>query len=153
MFLVTQYFQPCIGLIDLILSGLIDATPAPSFDVTSKVKLYSAGPAPAFRVDITAITENTFDGYAAVTLATPIGPVNLNNGQGMIKMCSWLRTGTVQPIQNAIGMFITDSTDAVLYGMEQFVGPVPFNIVGDNLDYQLILAQCGRWAGQNGASV
>lgn len=151
MFLRTQALVAVRALVEKILANMVDATPAAVFDITSKVKLYKSGGVPGFNSLVADFTECDFDGYAAVTLASVLGPINLPNGAGMHQQCDFLQGSGTSTLQDALGVYITDSAGTTLLAAEQFATPVPFGVAGDALSYDLILAPKSIWGGENAA--
>ena len=151
MFLQTQQLQVTRAFLALLLPGLVDATPAPSLNITAKVMLYQAGPPPSFDADVTTYTESTFHGYTAVTLASVMGPINLSSAQtGMHQQVDYVLTTPAGTPESALGMLLVDTTKAIVYAGEAFARPVPFAAVGDALSYDLVLAIAAIWPGVNG---
>lgn len=147
MFLQTQWIQMTPAGLDLVLQQQINAAPAASFDVTSKIALYKAGPSPSLGMVLSAFTLCDFFGYAPVVLASVLGPVNFPGGRGMYKSLNYTQTPGTSTTQSALGMLWLDTTGAILYGAEQFATTVPFNVPGDFLDYEFVLAFKSRLGG------
>ena len=111
--------------------------------VTSKLKLFKAGPAnPTPLNGVADFTECDFVGYGAKTItnASLTGPVNLpnGNGDGLIQNESFI-AGALVAAQSALGYYLTDSTGAILYYAEAFAVAVNFVNPGDFLSLDLIL--------------
>jgi len=153
MFLRTQYIMQARALLNRILANMVDATPARVLDVDSKIWLYTDGPLPSIDSVVGDFTEADFSGYARVTLATILGPINLPGGEGVHKECDFV-ADDADPItpQSAKGMLIVDTDNVTLLGAEQFVTPVPFTVPGDALSYDLILAPRSSMGGEASAA-
>lgn len=151
MYLRTQWIQLTFDGVDGMLVNLVDATPVPELDIDSTIRLYTDGPAPAVGVVLGDYTEPTFTGYTPFTLTAVVGPVNLPNGRGMTANMNFKATAAVSPAQLVKGMLIVLGDGTTLWGVEQFAQQVPFSLINDNLNYDLILAPKSRWGGEAGA--
>lgn len=91
---------------------------------------------------VSQFTEADFIGYAAVTLDSFSGPVNLpaGNGQGLFGEGLFIAgSGIVYPGQSILGYWIDDAS-TTLYLAEQFATPIPIVRPGDFLDLDAFFA-------------
>jgi hypothetical protein len=98
-------------------------TPSPVLDVTGLVEADFAGYA---IIDPTAGNQleyyDPITGLVTVELATPVGGWHFQT------------TGTGQLPQTIYGWYVTDHTDAILYGSGLLATPVPLTASGQGLD-------------------
>jgi len=109
------------------------------------VRLFSNDFTPTQDSVDTDFTECTFGGYAGITVAAWIGPVNLgDDAQGLHVEANYEATDAVTP-ENAFGYFLTDTAGTLIHASERFVTEIPFSIAGDFLSLDVILSQLNTW--------
>lgn len=101
---------------------------------------------PTPSLDPTTITEASFPGYAALdpTAGAQLFYVDPLDGLLTIEfkepVGGWhfQTTGTPTPPQTVYGWYVTDSTDAILYGSALLTTPVPLTATGQGLNLPTI---------------
>ncbi len=121
---------------DKILAAL-SAIPAAALFPTPNVHLYT-NPAVISRASVIAtFTEAAWTGYLQQALPALLGPYNIDtNNRGMQQDVTFGATAAVTPSVLVYGVFITDTTNAILWAAEAFANPIPFANAGDFLTYE-----------------
>jgi hypothetical protein len=128
----TNSLQMAVALAEALLATLL-TRPANPLLTTPTVHLYTAATNPPSPQSAVAdFTEATFAGYAAVVLASLVGPVLLpsSEGYGLIGHADFIGGAVVSPGQVIIGYWIDDGT-ATFYAGEAFQNPIPISVPGD----------------------
>jgi hypothetical protein len=124
------------ALIEAILAGL-STVPGAKFLTTPTLHLYTAVAVPLNQNMVVGnFTEADFAGYAAVTLPTLVGPVNLPAGDGKGMFADGVFTassGITTPGQVIVGYWV-DNAATDVYLAEQFPAPVLIVNPGDFVD-------------------
>lgn len=97
-------------------------------------------PSPA--LDVTTLVESDFGGYAPIDPATGVQLVYLDAVTGLITVemkppaggWHFLTTSSSNLPQNVYGWYLTDSTDAILYGSGLLAPPVGLTASGQGFD-------------------
>ncbi len=152
MYLRTQYMQATLALIEQLLGDVVSPSCSGIVPINSTLQLYLAGPVPSrYNLLSSFPTLASFPGYAPVTITSKIGPFNLPGGQGVGGSASWIATGPTSPAQAVLGVLLVAPDGTTLLAQEQFADQVPFSLLGDSLEYDLILAPKSLWGGEQGA--
>ena len=128
---------------DQILGALTNRPAAALLDAPLNVHLYTLRTNPIGISPLPAdFTECTYDGYAEVPVTVPNTVVQVPNGLGDGNPANalFVSAGISTP-ENAMGYYLTDGGDTVLYGWEDFPTPIPMGVVlGDFLDLNFFVA-------------
>lgn len=111
-----------------------------------KVHLAAAAFTPGAGLDLTTLVEATFDG--ATALAAGVGACEMfydqTTGLRVVQLNEpargwhWQVTGATHLDQTVFGLYVTDSTDAVLYGSNLISPPAAMSVIGKGLDVPYI---------------
>lgn len=139
MFVVSAVVTYVRALTSALLAAF-SARPAAELLATPNVHLYSNTFTPSPDSVLADFTECTFTGYAAVPLGTLSAPVNTGaSTMGVVASVLFTAGSPFTTPDNAVGYFITDTTNAILYCAERFSAPIPFAAAGDFLDLTVVL--------------
>lgn len=141
MFVATQNMVWAQSLCDAILNALT-AAPLGAFLTTPTIRLFVNNIVVGPQTPLTAFTEATFTGYAAVTMGTLFGPVTLPDGnEAKYADADYLCSAAPSPSVLVYGYYVTNAGSTVYYGGETFPTPVPIAAPGDFVSLELIWAE------------
>lgn len=149
MFVQSQTPMRTNVLLDALLAAL-SARPAAALLAAPNVHLYTAvTPALSPTSAVGDFTECTFAGYATAAAPAMIGPVNTaNRTRAVHGQVDFTGGAIVAPGETAIGYYVTDTTDAILYMAEEFAQPIPFVNPGDTLSLDVIFPELANTPAQ-----
>lgn len=122
------------------LLAALSARPAAALLTAPNVHLMTNVPAITPDMAIGSLTEAAYTGYATVALPAVAGPVREDDAiQSVIATVNFVAPSPLTTTATITGYYITDSTNAILYGAELFETPVPMVHPFDFLDLDIAL--------------
>jgi hypothetical protein len=128
-----------INLLEPMLAAL-SARPAAALLTTPTVHLFTAGPSPISPTQVPSdFTEATFIGYAAVVLASLLGPIITpsNTCEGVFNNANFI-AGAIVGSQTILGYWV-DNGSTEFYLGEYFPSPALIVSPGDFVDLAVII--------------
>jgi len=128
-----------VNILEAMLACLM-TRPAAALLTTPTVHLFVAGPSPITpQATVAAFTEASFTGYAAVVLASLLGPVNSPSGtcEALFNNASFI-AGALSSSQNMLGYWLDNGSTGWYMG-EYFPSPIPIVHPGDFVDLAIMI--------------
>jgi hypothetical protein len=137
-----QSIQPTLGQVAVLeaLLACLMTRPAAALLTTPTVHLFTSGPAPVTpQATVASFTEASFTGYAAVVLASLLGPVNSPSGtcEAVFNNAVFI-AGALSTGQNILGYWV-DNGSTVFYLGEYFPAPIAIAHPGDFIDLAVMV--------------